>query len=105
MDGNGIDNHTDMQNDNRNKSVTSRIRENGIMTDGRNISSSPKSLPRQLQNDSAIPALPVILDNDTAIPAIPVIQTDLGNVNKDSTTISRVKENDTSFTVLVEDYI
>jgi hypothetical protein len=103
LDGNRKDNHTDLQNNNRNISMTSGIRENGILTGQRNISSSPKTLPRQLQNDSAIPALPAILDNDTAIPAIPVIQTDLGNVNKDTTTIISVKENDTSVTILVED--
>jgi hypothetical protein len=79
--------------------MTSGIRENGILTGGRNISSSPKTLPRQLQNDSAIPALPVILDNDTAIP---VIQTDQENVNKDTTTIHSVKKGNTSVQVLVE---
>jgi hypothetical protein len=84
--------------------MTSGMRENGILTGGRNISSTPKTLPRQLQNDSAIPALPAILDNDTAIPAIPIIQTDLGNVNKDTITISSVKENDTNVPVLVEDH-
>ena len=104
MDGNSIDNHTDFQNNNRNTSMTSGMRENGISTGERNISSTPKTLPRQLQNDSAIPALPAILDNDTAIPAIPIIQTDLGNVNKDTITISSVKENDTNVPVLVEDH-
>ena len=84
--------------------MTSGMRENGISTGERNISSTPKTLPRQLQNDSAIPALPAILDNDTAIPAIPIIQTDLGNVNKDTITISSVKENDTNVPVLVEDH-
>ena len=104
MDGNSIDNHTDLQNNNRNTSMTSGMRENGILTGGRNISSTPKTLPRQLQNDSAIPALPAILDNDTAIPAIPIIQTDLGNVNKHTIAISSVKENDTNVPVLVEDH-